>query len=204
MIRAELLILGGTVRRLALIRSLILLSLLALGAGSQAHAAGNSVFIPPGWPRLLSAPAIGINRAPVESLALTRPTDAEAPYKWGDVAWYNRSPKPGDQGRAIIYGHLDSFCCPAIFYRLQFLKKGSIVQVGYPDGKWLDFMVQWNATYWNNQLPTNFMYANTNERGILLVTCAGAFHRDGTGYDHKRIVYATLLRLPPSHPRTPG
>jgi hypothetical protein len=37
------------------------------------------------------------------------------------------------------------------------------------------------------------MFGRTHERGLVLVTCAGVFHRDGTGYDHKLIVYARLV-----------
>jgi hypothetical protein len=38
------------------------------------------------------------------------------------------------------------------------------------------------------------MYGPTTDHGLMLVTCAGIFHRDGTGYDHRLMVYATLVR----------
>jgi sortase (surface protein transpeptidase) len=184
--------------RVALIRSVFLFCAVLAGMWAQGAGAATNNIVPPGWPKFVTIPSISV-RAPVESLALNRPRDAEAPYKWGDVAWYNRSPRPGDPGRAQIYGHLDSTCCAAVFYRLKDLKKGNSIQVQYPNGKSLVFAVQWSATYWNKQVPYAFFNQPTTQRGIVLITCAGAFHRDGTGYDHKLVVYATLT-MPPAHP----
>ena len=50
-----------------------------------------------------------------------------------------------------------------------------------------------SQVYPNNKLPMKFMFATTRERGLILITCTGVFHRDGTGYDHKRLVYARLI-----------
>ncbi len=151
--------------------------------------------VPPGWPRVVSIPRLGIRTA-VESVSMTHPTDTEAPYKWGDVAWYSQGPRPGDMGRAQIYGHLDSYCCPAVFWHLKDLVRGDGITVQYADGQSLTFKVRWNREYSDSGMPTGFMDAATKERGLFLITCAGVFHRDGTGYDHRQIVYATLTTLP--------
>ncbi|PZS05389.1 MAG: hypothetical protein DLM70_06580 [Chloroflexi bacterium] len=148
--------------------------------------------VPAGWPRLVAIPRIHL-RAAVESLALNRQADFKAPYRWDDVAWYDRGPRPGDMGRANMFGHLDSLCCPAAFYLLKDLQRGDQIDVAYRDGGVLHFRVQWQGTYWNAQLPTKLMFATTRERGLVLITCTGVFHRDGTGYDHKRVVYATMV-----------
>jgi len=158
---------------------------------SASAGAPRPVVIPKGWPQVVMIPRIRV-RAPVESVALNTAAQLKAPYHWNDVAWYDRGPKPGEAGRANVFGHLDSLCCPAAFYRLRELHKGDVVQVSYKSGTVLNFIVQWQNVYWNNQLPLKYMFANTKERGIILMTCTGVFHRDGTGYDHKRLVYATL------------
>jgi hypothetical protein len=72
------------------------------------------------------------------------------------------------------------------------MRPGDIVDVQYGGGT-LTFKVHWQATYANARMPDAFFYAPTNDRGMLLVTCAGVFHHDGTGYDHKLVVYATLI-----------
>ncbi|GAC1323333.1 MAG: class F sortase [Chloroflexota bacterium] len=148
--------------------------------------------VPSGWPVLVTVPRIGV-RAPIEALALNQKNDFHAPYKWGDVVWYNRGPRPGDLGRSDIFGHLDSLCCPAVFYKLRNLRKGDHVYVVYRSGQALEFQVWWQAVYSNAKMPYNWMFGRTSDRGIMLMTCTGAFHRDGTGYDHKLLVYATLV-----------
>lgn len=148
--------------------------------------------VPAGWPKVLSIPRFGV-RAPVEALKFNTTSDVHAPYKWGDVAWYNRGPRPGEGGRATIFGHLDSTCCPAVFWQLHSLRSGDVVQVNYKTGKLLKFRVMWQGTYTNAHMPLKFMFGRSREHGLTLITCAGIFHRDGTGYDHKLVVYTRLL-----------
>jgi hypothetical protein len=161
------------------------------GHGASGKHINNVVRVPAGWPKQLDIPRFGI-QAHVESLALNTNQDAQAPYHWNDVAWYNRSPRPGEVGRAVVYGHLDSVCCPAVFYHLRDAKKGDTVRVLYKSGKPLTFRILWTASYVNSKLPDKFMYAATRERGLVMVTCTGVF-RPGLGYDHKFIAYARLV-----------
>jgi sortase (surface protein transpeptidase) len=182
--------------------SLLLLAILATLAPS-AHAAVKppqavkkpvvpTVAVPAGWPKVLSIPRFGV-RAPVEAIKFNTASDVHAPYKWGDVAWYNRGPRPGERGKATVFGHLDSTCCPAVFWQLHSLRAGDVVQVAYKTGNILRFRVMWQATYWNARMPVKFMFGPTTEHGLTLITCAGIYHRDGTGYDHKLVVYARLI-----------
>lgn len=182
---------------------LILIALLLLSIATSLSTPGASAarpaprpvqVLPPGAPRVLSISSIGV-QASVEAVALKKPADMKAPYKWGDVAWYSRGPRPGDTGRAQIYGHLDSLCCPAVFWKLKDLTAGDRVSVQYGNGQSVTFKVRWNRVYPDGALPKRFMYARTTERGLLLITCTGVFHRDGTGYDHRQVVYATLTSL---------
>jgi sortase (surface protein transpeptidase) len=175
----------------------------ALAAGAPPHNSGHPAtkkskttpvaFKPPGgWPRVLYVPKIAVS-APVESLGFNRPNDAHAPYQWGDVAWYDRGPKPGEYGNAAIFGHVDSTCCPAVFYEIAKLGPGDIVEVKYKAGSTLKFRVMWQHTYLNDQLPLKFIFGTfSGPRAVLLVTCTGAFQLK-SGYDHKRVVYARLI-----------
>lgn len=181
----------------------VLCSIVLAALAPGVHAAGGGVatpaapkpapvYVPPGWPKVLTIPRFGV-KASVEALKFVATADIHAPYKWGDVAWYNRGPRPGDSGRATIFGHLDSFCCPAVFWQLHSLRPGDIVQVAYKTGKLLNFRVMWQGTYLNSKLPLKYMFGNTKEHGLSLITCTGVFHRDGTGYDHKLLVYTRLV-----------
>jgi sortase A len=148
--------------------------------------------VPAGWPKQVMIPSIGV-RAPLESVRLTGKHDEEAPFKWDDAAWYSRGTRPGAPGRAFIFGHLDSTCCPAVFWSIRDLIPGSVIQISYRDGRALTFHVVWQHTYLNNDIPMNWIFGRAKQRGLVLYTCAGIFHTDGTGYDHKLIVYARLV-----------
>jgi hypothetical protein len=154
--------------------------------------AAKPMAVPAGWPKIFSMPRFGV-RAPVEALKFSAVADIHAPYKWGDVAWYVRGPRPGEGGRATIFGHLDSTCCPAVFWQLHSLRPGDVVQVAYKTGNILKFRVMWQGTYLNARMPLKFMFGRSREHGLTLITCTGVFHRDGTGYDHKLVVYTRLI-----------
>jgi hypothetical protein len=160
-------------------------------APHRAHVKKPVIVIPGGAPRTLLIQKLGV-KAPVESLDLTKKSEKDAPNRWGDVAWYNRGPRPGEQGRASMFGHLDSYCCPAVFWKLKYLRAGDQVQVYYRTGKPLTFRVQWGTQYLNSKLPLKFMFGRTQERGLILMTCTGVFHK-ATGYDRKWIVYARVV-----------
>lgn len=166
-------------------------SQVARPAPHRSHAKKTAIAIPAGVPRTVVIQKIGV-RAPVESLDLSKKSEKDAPNRWGDVAWYNRGPKPGSVGRAAIFGHLDSYCCPAVFWKLKTLRPGDQVQVYYKTGKPLTFRVQWGNQYLNTKLPLKFIFGQTKERGLVLLTCTGVFHK-ATGYDRKWIVYARMV-----------
>jgi Sortase domain len=177
-------------------QALLLVTLIAaILAPGPAFAAGKSrslPLVPAGAPALVSITRIGV-RAPLERISGTSPHDSEAPYRWNDAAWYSRDARPGDLGHAIIFGHLDSTCCPAVFWNLPLLHSGDVVQVSYPNGRILSFRIMWSHSYWNNQLPMNWIFSRGRQRGLIMWTCSGVFHTDGTGYDHKLIVYARMV-----------
>lgn len=159
---------------------------------TPARAGNQTVQLPPGWPRTLTIPRMGVS-APVEDISLQTKNDYEAPHRWGDVAWYDLGYRPGEQGHAVIFGHLDSYCCPAVFYRLHSLQKGDRLFITYPNGQRLQFEVQWQHMYSDTRLPLNEIFGPSATRGLFLITCAGDFHRDGSGYDHRLAVFARMV-----------
>jgi hypothetical protein len=149
-------------------------------------------YVPKGWPVRLVVPKMAVN-APVEDVNMRDPKDAHAPFKWGDVAWHFTGPRPGEAGHAAIFGHLDSYCCPAVFYHLRYLVPGDKIWVMYPNKQPVIFKVIWLHDYLNTQVPLKWMFAVKGQRALILATCSGDFHRDGTGYDHKLVVFSRLI-----------
>jgi len=148
--------------------------------------------VPSGWPKQLQIPRIRVT-ASVEDKSLSTVADLHVPSKWDEVAWYDRGPRPGDRGRATIFGHKDSTCCPAVFWRLGELRSGDTLRVIYTGGRTLAFRVLWEKVYQSTGLPMTWLFGHTRDRGLTLMSCAGKFHRDGTDYHQTRVVYARVL-----------
>lgn len=142
-------------------------------------------------------PRIGV-RSRIETTALKSAWDFEAPHSWSNTAWFNRGVRPGARGRSLIFGHLDSTCCPAVFWRLNQLRPGDIVKVAYRTGATLTFRVRWSQVYWYNHALVKWVFRRARDRSLMLVTCAGIFY-SGSGYDRRLLVDATLVL--PSHRR---
>lgn len=173
---------------------LLLATLLLLWTQGGASAAPGSPVppVPAGWPQKLVIPKIQVS-ASVEHLNFLDEANVHAPFRWEDVAWHSKGPRPGQPGHAAIFGHLDSTCCPAVFWHLGQLQPGDEVDVVYRDNKTERFRVMWLHDYLNTALPTDWLFAGKGQRGLVLMTCAGDFHQDGVGYDHKLAVYARLI-----------
>jgi hypothetical protein len=172
----------------------ILVTLALLSAPGRVSAQPITVkYVPTGWPVRLMIPKLQV-AAHVEYVNMIGGKNAlHAPFRWDDVAWHFLGPRPGEPGHAAIFGHLDSTCCPAVFYRLKDLKTGDTMEVDYPNSRIVRFRVMWSHDYANSALPKAWLFAMKGQRGLVLGTCAGDFHRDGTGYDHKLVVYSRLI-----------
>jgi hypothetical protein len=149
-------------------------------------------YVPSGWPVTLVIPKMGIS-AHIENVNLELKNNLHAPWKWNEVAWNWIGPRPGEGGHATIFGHLDSYCCPAIFWHLKYLIAGDQLTVVYPHNQSVRFRVMWQHDYANATIPYQWMYSTRGQRGLILATCSGDFHTDGSGYDHKLVVFARMI-----------
>lgn len=135
-------------------------------------------------------PRIGV-KASFEYTTLHGAWDWDIPHTWWTTAWYDRGPKPGEPGHALVFGHLDSTCCPALFWNLHDLQPGDIVRVAYRSGHPVEFRVVWSQVYWNDR-SVDWVYKRARDRSMLLITCTGIFY-PGRGYDRRLIVYTRLV-----------
>ena len=82
-------------------------------------------------------PSLGVD-ANVQVVGVTVSGNMGTPTgenKYNDVAWYKDGAKPGEEGRAVIAGHLDNgFGSSAVFANLDKLKKGDLIVVLSKDG----------------------------------------------------------------------
>jgi hypothetical protein len=139
-------------------------------------------------PARIRIPDIGVD-APLEQLHLLADGSLGAPSAWGDAGWYADGTRPGDIGPAIIAGHIDSTKGPAVFYKLDKLRAGSLVEVLEGD-RWLAFTVTSVARYPKNAFPTATVYGPTPDAALRLITCGGVFDRAHDSYLDNTVVYA--------------
>lgn len=149
-------------------------------------------------PLHLDIPAIGVSKNllrvglnPDRSVQV--PSSAQADFP----AWYRLGTVPGQQGSAVILGHVDSVRGPAVFYRLSTLHKGDQVQVTLSGGEVAHFVVQRTVTYPDAEFPARKVYGPHGYPALQLVTCGGAYDQN-TGYQANVVVYTRLASTTPA------
>ncbi len=140
-------------------------------------------------PVRLTIPAIGV-RTSLIRLGLTPAGTLQVPASFNVAGWYDRSPRPGATGSAIIAGHIDSVAGPAVFYRLASLRPGDRVYVRRADGTLAVFRVTAVRTYAKDRFPTAAVYGPAPGAQLRLITCGGAFDSAIRSYLSNVVVYA--------------
>ncbi len=108
--------------------------------------------------------------------------------KTKNVGWYKDGTIPGEIGSAVIDAHVF-----AAFDRLRELKEGADVYVVETSGSKLHFQVTYRKVYPLRDVPLNKLFLTQDARRLNLITCAGSLTRDHSTYDHRLIVYTTLV-----------
>jgi LPXTG-site transpeptidase (sortase) family protein len=146
-------------------------------------------------PTRIVIPAIGVS-SPMIRLGLNPDGTAEVPKSYSVAGWFAPGPEPGEQGAAVVFGHVDSRRGPGVFYRLPALRRGDQIRIMLKTRKTLRFVVTGTMDVRKKQFPTNLVYAQTPEPTLRLVTCGGRFDRTTGHYVDNHIVFARLLGRP--------
>lgn len=143
-------------------------------------------------PKLLTIPSLDI-QADVKSIGLDSEGNMDVPKITSNVAWYNLGFKPGENGSAVIAGHLDDTSGqPAVFYNLSQLKYGDLIEVTDEDNQIYRFSVTKIETYPYDDLPMQEIFASVGQPQLNLITCKGNFDRVEQNYSHRVVVYSTI------------
>lgn len=138
-------------------------------------------------------PAIGV-AAPVVPLGLNRDQTLEVPTNFDNTGWFTGGPEPGEQGAAVIVGHVDSRQGPGVFYRLHELRVGQLVTIRLQDGSTVRYVADSMIQVPKSRFPTNRVYAQTKQPTLRLITCAGTLNRSTGSYPDNYIVFASIVR----------
>jgi sortase (surface protein transpeptidase) len=142
-------------------------------------------------PVRIRIPAIAVN-APVTALGLNADGTIQVPPldQHNLTGWYKYGPTPGQQGPAVIIGHVDSYTGPSVFYQLENLRKGQVIYVTLADGQRPAFTVDGVQVATKVQFPTSAVYGSVPYQGLRLITCGGPFDTASGHYLDNIIVYA--------------
>jgi LPXTG-site transpeptidase (sortase) family protein len=168
----------------------------APGAGAT-RPSGEKAQLRRSVPVRLQIPAIGVDTRLV-ALGLQADGTMEVPSSGFPAGWYTGAPTPGEQGPAVIAGHVD-WNGPGVFYELRKLRPGDQVSVTRADGSMPVFRVSLVRRFPKDHFPTNEVYGDIDHAALRLITCGGSFNSRLGHYDDDIIAFADLL---PSARRT--
>lgn len=140
-------------------------------------------------PVAISIPSIGLNHT-VGSIGGSSVLDP-AP---GTVSWYNQRAAPGQNGIAVILGHVTYNGIPDVFYSLKRAPIGSSVIVKMSNGGTLTFVVESIFSKSKEAMRHDArVWGTSSTPRLALVTCdtASTLYRNG----HRANNTAVVLRL---------
>lgn len=140
-------------------------------------------------PKRLEIPTIDVS-APVIPLGLEPDRTLEVPKDFSETGWRKAGPEPGEQGAALIAGHVDSKAGPAVFHRLDDLDRGDEIFIRRADGSTVRFIAESKEEVPKEEFPTSRVYAKTRRANLRLVTCSGDFDGSTGHYRNNTIMYA--------------
>ena len=134
--------------------------------------------------------------APVLPLGVVRATgQMEVPENVDEVGWYRYGPAPGSPGSAVLAAHVDlAGEGPGVFFHLDRLRVGDLVDVDFDDGTTSTFVVSNSERVPKGELNFDAVFSPVGQPVLRLVTCGGSFNRTIRRYDDNLVITAHPLR----------
>ena len=118
------------------------------------------------------------------------------------VAWFDKSPTPGQNGPSVVEGHVDSESGVSVFFKLGALKPGNKVMITRSDGVQVTFTVDAVRDFKKDMFPTAVVYGakDLSVPALRLITCSD-FDRSIRHHVGNTVVFAhlTTTRRPVQH-----
>ncbi len=144
----------------------------------------------PGFPVRLKIPRINVD-ATIEYVGLTSHGEMEVPRDAANAGWFDLGPRPGENGSAVIAGHVDADDGKAgVFTDLHKLKGGDKLYVQDSEGRITPFIVRESRTYDPGYAVEVF---SLNSSAYLnLITCDGVWDGAKKSYSKRLVVFADI------------
>jgi sortase (surface protein transpeptidase) len=137
-------------------------------------------------------PAIRVN-ARIVPLGLNRDRTMQVPRNRADTGWFRPGPEPGEQGAAVIVGHLATRSGAGVFARLSKLRAGGVITIRLRGGSTVRFVARSMIRVPKTRFPTKRVYAKTAQPTLRLISCAGKLNPVTGHHVDNYIVFASLL-----------
>jgi LPXTG-site transpeptidase (sortase) family protein len=155
----------------------------------QCHKADTNAI---GLPVRLIIPAINVDTS-IESLGVTTKGEMEVPDNIFDVGWFKFGSRPGENGSAVIAGHLNGTSGEAgIFADLSKLKEGDRVYIDNDQGIQIPFVVRNSRSY--DPGFADDVFSRSDGVHLNLITCEGVWNKVKRSYDKRLVVSADIVR----------
>jgi hypothetical protein len=152
-------------------------------------------------PVRVSVAAAGISAAVVPVGVDPSGTAMAIPPDGAVVAWYRDGPSPGEEGSAVLAGHVDYDGQRGALFHLDAVQPGSEVIVDFEDGSSRLFVVVALSRFQKAQLPTVELFRQEGEPALALVTCGGSYDRRTRTYRENVVVFAVPAGRGPRPPQ---
>jgi hypothetical protein len=143
-------------------------------------------------PVRLRVPALHVDSR-LDRLGLQADGSVAVPKRTGVAGWYSGGPRPGQEGPAVILGHVDSRDGPGVFIDLVTVRPGALVRIDRADGSTVMFRITRVSRVPKARFPTDLVYAPTLDPTLRLVTCGGVFDPTRGSYRDNVIAFADLV-----------
>ena len=138
----------------------------------------------------LEIPKINVD-ATLDYVGLTSQGALEAPVGPTNAGWYDRGPRPGEPGNAVIDGHLDwKDGSAAVFSNLHKLQKGDNLYVKDDKGITTAFVVRELLTYGRDENTPDVFKSSDGKAHLNLITCEGVWSQVKKSYSNRLVVFA--------------
>ncbi|WP_245568730.1 class F sortase [Nocardia concava] len=126
------------------------------------------------------------------SVGLNADGTVQVPADYQQAGWYQKGPAPGEQGSAVILGHVDSYKGEGVFFNLKKSKPGDLIDVTRADGRTAHFKVTDVRMYLKSQFPDQLVFGPRGGATLQIVTCGGNFDQAAKSYESNVVVYSSL------------
>jgi len=133
--------------------------------------------------------------APIESVGRNEDGNMREPSRSNIVSWYERGAFPGNEGNAVLAGHVDTPESPrgGIFGDLDQLDPGDEINFITEANEAITYRVSTMDVYPYDNAPLSEIFGETSYDRLTLITCSGHWNSELSIYEDRLIVVADRI-----------